>query len=176
MMVTKRVLKTFEHTQVNIKVVLTILAIVALGPRHSIATDPAEPEPDDQMHSVTEFIGTFCKDCHGHGSDEGERNFDGFTLPIKTVGQLVTADEIIDQLTLKLMPPPDGSQPDDKQRLNILQTLRQSIADARESFDSTGGRTVMRRLSNREYENTMAALFNRRVDTLGLTANFPKDT
>ena len=33
----------------------------------------------------------------------------------------------------------------------------------------------MRRLSNREYENTLEVLFNRRVDTLGLTADFPKE-
>jgi hypothetical protein len=33
----------------------------------------------------------------------------------------------------------------------------------------------MRRLSNREYENTLATLFDRRVDTLGLTADFPKE-
>jgi hypothetical protein len=40
---------------------------------------------------------------------------------------------------------------------------------------STAARTVMRRLSNREYENTLATLFGRRVDTLGLTADFPKE-
>jgi hypothetical protein len=34
---------------------------------------------------------------------------------------------------------------------------------------------VLRRLSNREYENTLATLFGRRVDTLGLTADFPKE-
>jgi hypothetical protein len=33
----------------------------------------------------------------------------------------------------------------------------------------------MRRLTSREYENTLATLFGRRVDTLGLTADFPKE-
>ena len=33
----------------------------------------------------------------------------------------------------------------------------------------------MRRLSSREYENTLTVLFGRRVDTLGLTADFPKE-
>ncbi len=121
------------------------------------------------------FIQQFCSDCHGNGTEEGERTFDNFTLPLKTVDQLITADEIIDQLTLKLMPPPDASQPSAEERIAILNMLRKGIADAREAFESSGGRTVMRRLSNREYENTLASLFNRRVDTLGLTANFPKD-
>ena len=52
------------------------------------------------------FIQQFCSDCHGNGTEEGERTFDNFTLPLKSVDQLITADEIIDQLTLKLMPPP----------------------------------------------------------------------
>ncbi|MGB1815927.1 MAG: DUF1587 domain-containing protein [Rubripirellula sp.] len=121
------------------------------------------------------FLKQFCADCHGDGAEEGERSFDDFSLPIQSVEDLVTADEIIDQITLKLMPPPDATQPSDDQRIRILRTLRSGIANARETFQSTGGRTVMRRLSNREYENTLATLFNRRVDTLGLTANFPKD-
>ena len=121
------------------------------------------------------FVAQFCGDCHGDGTEEGDRNFDTFSLPLATVNQLITADEIIDQLTLKLMPPPDASQPSEEQRLATIKTLRQGIADARETFESSAGRTVLRRLSNREYENTLATLFNRRVDTLGLTANFPKD-
>jgi len=53
--------------------------------------------------------------------------------------------------------------------------MRGGITAARSQFESTGSRTVMRRLSNREYENTVETLFGRRVDTLGLTADFPKD-
>lgn len=138
------------------------------------ASDPNDSR-STKIHPTSEFLRSFCTDCHGNGTEEGERNFDAFELPIKTVGQLITADEIIDQLTLRLMPPPDAAQPTNPQRIATLKSLRQAIADARASFDSSGGRTVMRRLSNREYENTLAALFNRRVDTMGLTANFPKD-
>ena len=46
---------------------------------------------------------------------------------------------------------------------------------ARDRFKSNGGKTVMRRLSDREYENTIEVLFGRRVDTLGLTLDFPKE-
>lgn len=132
-------------------------------------------ERDKKKADVGKFIRTFCRECHGDEVRESERNFDLFKLPIKTVAQLITADEIIDQLTLKLMPPADASQPDDQQRVQLITHLREAIAEARGRFDSTGGHTVIRRLSNREYENTLAALFNRRVDTLGLTADFPKD-
>ncbi|QDT10959.1 DUF1592 domain-containing protein [Planctomycetes bacterium K23_9] len=124
---------------------------------------------------VKAFLESYCHDCHSTDSAEGEREFDSFTLPLSSVPQLITADEIIDQVTLKSMPPDDADQPTDNERLAIIKHLRSSISQARDKIQSTGGRTVMRRLSNREYQVTLATLFNRRVDTLGLTADFPKD-
>ncbi len=73
------------------------------------------------------------------------------------------------------MPPEDAEQPTDEERLAVLDVLAKEHRASRDKFRSSGGRTVMRRLSNREYENTLATLFDRRVDTLGLTADFPKD-
>jgi hypothetical protein len=153
----------------------SLLLVVAIF-SGSLHTDNAvATERDKKKTDVGKFTRTFCADCHGAEVQEGERSFSQFKLPIKTVAQLITADEIIDQLTLKSMPPSDAPQPGDQQRVKLITHLREAIAEARGRFDSTGGRTVIRRLSNREYENTMAALFNRRVDTLGLTADFPKD-
>lgn len=124
---------------------------------------------------VADFLGKYCLQCHDVETADGEREFESFTLPITSEQQLITADEIIDQVTLKKMPPEDSQQPGDEQRLALLSILRDSIQDARDQFESSGARTVMRRLSNREYENTLATLFDRRVDTLGLTADFPKE-
>ena len=124
---------------------------------------------------IKKFVKRFCIDCHSNEQQEGEREFETFALPIITEQQLITADEMIDQLTLKLMPPEEAAQPTDQERLAFVGELRNSVRQARDQIQSTSGRTVIRRLSNREYENTLAALFGRRVDTLGLTANFPKD-
>src|SRR6056297_3656821 len=74
------------------------------------------------------------------------------------------------------MPPTDADQPTDRKRLAVLEALRTSIRASRDKFESSGGRTVLRRLSKREYENTLATLFGRRIDTLGLTADFPRDS
>ncbi len=124
---------------------------------------------------VAKFLGQYCIQCHDASTADGEREFESFSLPIKSEQQLITANEIIDQLTLRNMPPIDEDQPTDEQRLVVINALRGSVQDARSQFESSGGRTVMRRLSNREYVNTLATLFNRRVDTLGLTADFPKE-
>ncbi len=136
----------------------------------------ADSKPGAKPGSVAVgFIGKYCIQCHDADAAEGDREFDSFALPIASVQQLITADEIIDRVTLKAMPPEDAKQPTDEERLAVVTELRGSIGQARDKLKSTGGRTVMRRLSNREYEVTLATLLDRRVDTLGLTAEFPKD-
>ncbi|MCA9020703.1 MAG: DUF1592 domain-containing protein [Planctomycetaceae bacterium] len=125
--------------------------------------------------TVTRLLKKYCLECHDVATADGEREFETFSLPLKSEQQLITADGIIDQMTLRKMPPEDSEQPTDEERLALIGALRDSIQEARSQFESTGSRTIMRRLSNREYENTLATLFDRRVDTLGLTADFPKE-
>lgn len=151
-------------------IVLTFVFFVAIQ-SFSIAVG-ADPQRDGV---ASKFLGKYCMSCHDTDTAEGERNFEAFKLPIKSEQQLITADEIVDQITLKQMPPEDEEQPTDKERIAVLNALRSGIKEARSEFGSSGARTVMRRLSNREYENTLATLFDRRVDTLGLTADFPKE-
>ena len=73
------------------------------------------------------------------------------------------------------MPPKKADQPTEEESLQVIRELRQGVHDARGLFASSGGRTVMRRLSKREYEITLETLFGRRLDTLGLTEEFPKE-
>ena len=94
---------------------------------------------------------------------------------MQKLADIIDAKDIIDQLTLKEMPPQKAEQPSDDERLAMLRALRAATLAARDQLESTGSRTVMRRLTHREYENTLATLFGRRVDTLGLTADFPKE-
>ncbi|MEI6714432.1 MAG: DUF1588 domain-containing protein [Verrucomicrobiota bacterium] len=124
---------------------------------------------------VQQFLEKYCLDCHSDDVKKAGRNFEKFELPLKSEADIIATKEIIDQLTLKEMPPKKADHPTDDERLNLLRILREGTVSARDKITSTGSRTVMRRLSSREYENTIAALFGRRVDTLGLTANFPKE-
>ena len=50
----------------------------------------------------TVFLKQYCADCHGNGAEEGERSFDHFSLPIQSVEDLVTADEIADGIAERL--------------------------------------------------------------------------
>jgi hypothetical protein len=124
---------------------------------------------------VQQFLGKYCLECHDADAQKGDRAFDAFALPLKSVADLIEARDIIDQLTLKEMPPKKADQPKDDERIAMIRALRDGTVAAHAKFQTTGSRTVMRRLSSREYENTLAVLFGRRVDTLGLTADFPKE-
>jgi hypothetical protein len=146
--------------------VLALSALFAAGASHA-ADAPAK--------SVEQFLNRYCLECHDADVHKGDRSFHQFKLPLKTLPQVIEARDIIDQLTLREMPPKKADQPSDEERLAAIRALREGTAQAQASLQSTGSRTVLRRLSNREYENTLETLFGRRVDTLGLTADFPKE-
>lgn len=125
---------------------------------------------------IGRFLGNYCLDCHDSDLQKGDRNFERFQLPLKTRQNLIDARAIADQLLLREMPPRKADQPSDKERLAMIKALRGGIIATRGKLDRVaGGRTVMRRLSNREYENTLETLFGRSLATLGLTADFPKE-
>lgn len=154
--------------------VLTVLATSRLS-LSAVAEQSDGNAGAESSAIVANFLDSYCLACHDTGSAEGEREFETFGLPLTSQSHWITADEIIDQVTLKEMPPLDADQPSDEERLAVIEALRASIQEARDQFQSSGARTVLRRLSHREYENTLAALFGRRVDTLGLTADFPRE-
>ena len=142
------------------------LALVAAGA-------PAAQLPAPK--AIAGFLDQYCLKCHDQATEKGDREFETFKLPLGTEAELIAAKDIVDQLTLREMPPAKEKQPADDERLAVIRALREGIAAARGKIESTAARTVMRRLSNREYETTLATLFGRRVDTLGLTADFPKE-
>ncbi len=125
---------------------------------------------------LSHFMDKYCLKCHDTETQKGDREFESFKFPLGTPADLIAAKDIVDQITLREMPPKKAKVfPTDDERLAVLRVLRTQIASTRGKIESTTARTVMRRLSNREYENTIATLFGRRVDTLGLTADFPKE-
>ncbi|MCW0216823.1 MAG: DUF1587 domain-containing protein, partial [Prosthecobacter sp.] len=149
------------------------LVRLALGFSLIPALSHGDALPEQKV--LSQFVGKYCLECHDKDVQKGDREFENFQLPLTKESHLISAKEIIDQVTLREMPPKKADQPSDDERLAVIRALRQGVESARGKIASTGARTVIRRLSNREYENTLTTLFGRRVDTLGLTADFPKE-
>ena len=148
------------------RTLLVVSALLAAGSLRA-AEEPSKV--------VDKFLSRYCLECHDADVHKGDRSFDQFKLPLKSLPAVIEARDIIDQLTLREMPPKKAEQPSDEERLAVIRALRDGTAAAQATLQSTGSRTVLRRLSNREYENTLETLFGRRIDTLGLTADFPKE-
>ena len=156
-----RPLRPFAFSRFGLGVLLATFAHAAESPGQKV---------------LAQFFDKYCLNCHDAATQKGDREFESFKLPLATLPELITAKDMVDQLTLREMPPRKATEhPTDEERLASIRVLREGIAAARGKFESTAARTVIRRLSNREYENTLATLFGRRVDTLGLTADFPKE-
>ena len=151
------------------------LVIVARSGLAISGAEPAAGNPGPAPRAIRGFLERYCFECHGADAAEGDREFASFAMPFTTPQQLIAADEIIDQVTLGAMPPADAPRPTDAERVAVVEELRRALREARDRFEGTGGRTVMRRLSHREYEKTLEVLFGRRMDTLGLTAEFPRE-
>lgn len=121
------------------------------------------------------FIDSYCLECHDDILQKGERNFYDLDFPITDEKGIIAVQEIIDALNLGNMPPQEADQPSDEERLEAVAALTEQVADVYASLQSTGGQTVLRRLNEREYLNTVEDLFGRRVDTFAPTGSFPTD-
>ena len=148
---------------------VTWLSVPVAGTDQSAAAEPVAAEV------VGRFLDRYCLDCHSGSEAEAGRNLETLRLLPDSAEQLALVDDVLLQLELRQMPPPDGEQPDSADRRAVTAALRQGIAAVRSRFDNNTPRATVRRLSIREYENTLASLFGRRVDTLGLTTGFPRE-
>ncbi len=124
---------------------------------------------------IKTFLGTYCTDCHGPEKQKGERRFDTLQLPVANLDTLILLQDVVDQLNLGEMPPKKSKQParDNTSRLTAL--ISREIAKGHKHLSSTGGRTVLRRLNQREYLNTIGDLFALNMAAFDPTTKFPRD-
>ncbi|YCM42996.1 DUF1592 domain-containing protein [Verrucomicrobiaceae bacterium 227] len=150
---------------------VSLMVAMAIGSGSCLGQDKALSSKE----TVVDFLEYHCYDCHDEGRQKADLNFESLKFPLTTVHDLEVAQRILHQVSLKEMPPKKKDQPEEEERLELIESLRGEVTAARSRFPGKGRMTVMRRLSNREYENTLEVLFGRQVETLGLTADFPKE-
>jgi hypothetical protein len=148
------------------------LIVVGLSSASSSNKVIAQTQSRDEVKG---FITTFCVDCHTANDPNGEREFETLDLGKDDWDTQLEVQEIIDQITLGAMPPEDGSQPDAKDRLRAITQLTSLLAEMRERTTSTGGQTVLRRLTRREYRNTVRDLLGIDMTMFDPTIEFPAD-
>jgi len=116
-----------------------------------------------------QFLSRYCTDCHERGNAENDvilsDNSIDWTKP-ESREQWELVQNLIDR---QIMPPTDSEQPSEKERAGILSWLDTQLVE-----NSPIGGTPLRRLSSREYRNTIAAIFD--LPNFQLPNNFPPDS
>lgn len=154
-------------------VVLTLGALTLAAASAGIAAEPA-PAPTPP-HAAQKFFADYCVKCHGPEKQKAERRFDTLPAAITKQDHLTDFQDIIDQLNLGEMPPPEEKQPPRAEVSALVAQLAQQVSAAHAQFASTGGRTVLRRLNRREYLNTVGVLFGLNMTMFDPTTKFPRD-
>lgn len=137
---------------------------------------PCEVQAQDSaLMKSRVFLEKYCIDCHSVDDPNGEREFETLDLGTNHFDTQLRLQEIIDQMTLGAMPPEDGDQPSTQDRLSAITQLTQRLSDMRERATSTGAQTVLRRLTRREYRNTVGDLLGIDMTMFDPTIEFPAD-
>ncbi len=111
------------------------------------------------------FLRQYCSDCHGNQDPAGDLNFN---QPL-TLSQLT---DIFDQLAYRQMPPREAKQPTTTELIDVIGVLSGRLDQQIETTIPRG--TLMRRLNQREYNNTLRDLLRVDID-YNPSRSFPPD-
>ena len=112
-----------------------------------------------------------CFACHCSEKQEGGVRLDDLPLEISSVAAAERWQKVLNVLNSGEMPPEDEPQPDPQVKLEFLADLSQQMVVARKALADQGGRITMRRLSRREYTNTIQDLLGVEPDVSLLPAD-----
>ena len=155
----------------GIPVLQALLAICRLcSSGCAMATCPCLGEgPVSRYSSVAEAVLLWLS---FRKTKEGELDLERFSDSTSILQEPATWIRVLDALEQHEMPPHDATQPGDKLREQLIAGVRDTLLPYAHEHAGDPGPVAMRRLSNFEYDRTIAALTG--VD-LGLAQTFPSD-
>ena len=157
--------------QCRCRLVVSLVVACLVLSNSSLADKPSSPS----RINPSEFLERYCIECHLADDPSGEREFESLDLAKSDLDTQRSVQEIIDQLTLSTMPPEEGDQPSTQERLATIDAFTHRLTKMRQQTASTGGRTVLRRLSKREYRRTIGDLLCIDMTMFDPTIEFPSD-
>lgn len=157
------------------KTYLATFAFAAIG---LIALDHSTGETQEQpplskadltsFKLVRPILERHCSSCHGEKKQEGQLNITKLDADLIRGADAEHWQEVLDRLNAGTMPPKGKSKLTAPEREQITTWLTAQLKLAAEVRRTTGGRTVLRRMTRYEYNNTLR-------DLLGVDMDFAKD-
>ena len=118
------------------------------------------------------LLDTHCKKCHGAESQEGKFRLDTLAFNILDNQTAAGWQKVLNVLNSGDMPPADEMPLEKNAKADLLENLSQVMVTARRLLSDQHGRITMRRLSRREYKNTIRHLLGVELDV----SELPSDT
>ena len=131
-----------------------LLAVILLGPAASAAT---VADPRDEL---TPFLKSHCYECHGPETAKGGLRLD--TLDHNPANEATFShwQDVLSQLRLGDMPPPQKPQPEAAEKNAIIELLSATLRDARTGPETHAPPPAIRRLNRIELRNTLRDLLH----------------
>ena len=122
------------------------------------ATAAPEISEESYERTILPFLEDHCYDCHGDGAKKGGFSFDELPLSINHPDSFDAWVKVLDAIDTGEMPPKKKARPPEAQAQLVTDWLNGSLLAASERKMDRNGRGMIRRLSRREYENTVRDL------------------
>ncbi len=122
--------------------------------------------------TIKPFFQTYCYDCHGHDTDEGEITLSKLSGELTASNDLEQWAEVLERLKSVEMPPEEMPQPSENERRAVVDWIEAGLRRSLARGDSVATAPRVRRLTNVEYQNTLNELLGFELDVLD---ELPKD-
>ena len=140
-----------------------VISLFVIKPENSTATESlkeAEVTIDRPGH-IKSFINKYCSDCHDEDIQKGGIDLTALEADFTSVNEEVLWTKVIDQVSSGSMPPKKKKkQPAQEERSQFSDILADHLSDRIKTRQDAIGRTVIRRLTREEYENTLRDLLD----------------
>lgn len=125
------------------------------------------------QNHIRPLLEQYCYACHAGKRTEADIDLSRF----KTLGEIRQQTRLWEQvreiLDSEQMPPPEAKQPDEPQRSRLQTWVRKYLTEEARVHAGDPGPVVLRRLTNAEYNYTIADLTG--IESLDPTREFPVD-
>ncbi len=134
---------------------------------------PAAKAVETPRVAAKDFFARYCTDCHGPKKSKGHVTLHELGDDLSGARDPELLDKLLDVLESHDMPPEDEDQPSNAEREAVLKWVDDGLrAENAKAGKAPQATPTARRLTNFEYENTMADLLGFR---LKLAENLPED-
>ncbi len=111
-----------------------------------------------------DFLESYCLDCHDADTSKGEVNLEDLPFHIENIEQAESWQKVLATLNSGEMPPEKKKQPEGAEKADFLDELAQTLVTARKLLADSGGKITMRRLNQRDYQNSIESLTGVRLN------------